>query len=167
MQNSISFRIGFGYDVHKLEKGRKLILGGTEIPHDQGPVAHSDGDVLIHAICDALLGAANMRDIGNHFPDQSGEYKDISSLVILKKTLLLLKERQFFIGNVDATVCLQEPKIMNFVNTMKEKLAEVMETDVNNISIKATTTEGLGFVGEKKGLSAYAVAIIFRKESSI
>ncbi|MBN1159100.1 MAG: 2-C-methyl-D-erythritol 2,4-cyclodiphosphate synthase [Bacteroidales bacterium] len=156
----MNVRIGFGYDVHQLATGRKLILGGVEIPSEKGPVAHSDGDVLIHAICDALLGAAGLRDIGTHFPDNSREYKDISSMVILEKTINMLNENNYRVGNIDATLCLQQPKIMDYIGTMKEKLASAIGTGAGNISVKATTAEHLGFVGEGKGISAYAVALI-------
>ena len=157
----MNFRIGFGYDVHRLEEGHRLIIGGIEIPFEKGPVAHSDGDILIHAICDALLGAANMRDIGFNFPDNSDEYKGIDSLIILEKTVTLLKERNYKLGNVDATICLQRPKIQEYVESMKSRLAKVLETDAENISIKATTTEKLGFTGKEKGLAAYAVVLIY------
>lgn len=156
----MSFRIGFGYDVHQLAEGRKLILGGVEIPHEKGSVAHSDGDVLIHAICDALLGAAALRDIGVHFPDNSDSYKGISSLILLKKTISLLRENGFEVGNVDSTLCLQRPKIKDYIPQMVLCLAEAMDTVPGNVSVKATTTEKLGFVGEEKGISAYAVALI-------
>lgn len=154
------FRIGFGYDVHQLEHGRKLILGGVEIPHDKGPVAHSDGDVLIHAICDAILGAAALRDIGVHFPDNSESYKGISSLILLKKTISLLNENGFTIVNIDSTVCLEKPKIRDYIPQMILKLAEAMNSDPSCVSVKATTTEKMGFVGEEKGIAAYAVALI-------
>jgi len=157
------FRIGFGYDVHQLAPGRKLILGGVEIPHDKGPVAHSDGDVLIHAICDALLGAAGLGDIGVHFPDNLEAYKDISSLLLLKNTLALLNENGYAIGNVDSTICLQRPKIKDFIPEMVIRLSSAMDTDPAFVSVKATTTEKLGFVGEEKGISAYAIALIEKK----
>jgi 2-C-methyl-D-erythritol 2,4-cyclodiphosphate synthase len=158
----MNFRIGFGYDVHELAEGRKLILGGVEIPHEKGIVAHSDGDVLIHAICDALLGAANLRDIGFHFPDSSALYKGISSIIFLQHTIGLLKERGYHIGNVDTTLCLQRPKIKDVIPQMIEYLSNAMETEPENVSVKATTTERLGFVGEEKGISAYAVALIYK-----
>jgi 2-C-methyl-D-erythritol 2,4-cyclodiphosphate synthase len=158
----MNFRIGFGYDVHQLSPGRKLTLGGVEIPHDKGPMAHSDGDVLIHAICDALLGAANLRDIGYHFPDNSEKYKDISSLILLKQTTALIQQSGYVIGNIDSTLCLQRPKIKDFITQMIKNLAEVMETDTANVSVKATTNEKLGFVGKEKGITAYAVALIYK-----
>jgi 2-C-methyl-D-erythritol 2,4-cyclodiphosphate synthase len=158
----MNFRIGFGYDVHRLEAGRRMVIGGVVIPFEKGPVAHSDGDVLVHAICDALLGAANLRDIGFNFPVSSDEYKDIDSLIILQKTVTLLRERNYRLGNVDATVCLQRPKIQDFIGMMQERLAQVLETEPGNISIKATTTERLGFTGKEKGLAAYAVVLIYK-----
>lgn len=158
----MNIRVGFGYDVHRLEEGRRLVIGGVHIPFEKGPVAHSDGDVLIHAICDALLGAAGLRDIGHNFPDTSGEYKDIDSRIILQKTVSLLKQKNYSLGNLDATVCLQRPKIQQHIDAMKAQLAGVLETDEENISIKATTTEKLGFTGKEKGLSAYAVVMIYK-----
>jgi 2-C-methyl-D-erythritol 2,4-cyclodiphosphate synthase len=158
----MNIRIGFGYDVHQLAEGRILVIGGVEIPHEKGPVAHSDGDVLIHAICDALLGAANLRDIGIHFPDNSAAYKNISSIVLLKHTMTLLKEHDYEVGNIDSTLCLQRPKIKDFVPQMVMLLAKAMETLPANVSVKATTTEKLGFVGEEKGIAAYAVALIHK-----
>lgn len=157
---AMPFRIGFGYDVHQLAEGRSLILGGVSIPHHKGSVAHSDGDVLIHAICDALLGAAALGDIGVHFPDTSDEFKGISSVVLLKKTVGILEAHGYQTGNIDSTLCLQRPKIKDYIPAMVVCLAEAIKTDPGNISIKATTTEKLGFVGEEKGISAYAVALI-------
>jgi len=156
------FRIGFGYDVHQLAEGRKLVLGGVEVPHFKGSVAHSDGDVLIHAICDALLGAAGLRDIGFHFPDNSDTYKDISSIILLQETIRLLKENNFEVGNVDCTLCLQRPKVMGLIPEMIGCLSKAMGTESSNVSVKATTTEKLGFVGEEKGIAAYAVALILK-----
>ena len=161
----ISYRIGFGFDVHQLAKGHKLILGGEEIPHEKGTLAHSDGDVLVHAICDALLGALGLRDIGFHFPDDADEFKGISSMKILDKTLLLLKKEHYRIGNVDTTVCLQQPRIKDHVERMRQNLATAMETEIRNISVKATTTEKMGFVGKQKGISAYAVVLILKDGS--
>jgi 2-C-methyl-D-erythritol 2,4-cyclodiphosphate synthase len=156
------FRVGFGYDVHPLASGRDMILGGVQIPYNKGMVAHSDGDVLVHAICDALLGAANLRDIGSHFPDTSAEFKGISSLILLKRTMQLLLDHGYRVGNVDCTVCLQQPKIKDYIPQMASLLAECMDTDASGISIKATTTEKMGFVGREEGISAYAVALITR-----
>ena len=158
----MNIRVGFGYDVHQLAPGRKLIIGGVEIPHEKGPVAHSDGDVLIHAICDALLGAANLRDIGFHFPDTSQEYRNISSLVLLRRCIKLLKDHGYQVSNIDTTLCLQRPKIKEYIQQMVTILSGAMETDSDSISVKATTTEKLGFVGEEKGISAYAVVLIYK-----
>lgn len=155
------FRIGMGYDVHKLVEGRKLILGGIEIPHTMGLLGHSDADVLIHAICDALLGAANMRDIGYHFPDTSADTLDMDSEVILQKVIELIATKGYKVGNIDATVCAEHPKLNPHVPAMKACLAKVMGCDEDQISIKATTTEKLGFTGREEGISAYAVALIY------
>ncbi|MDD7160749.1 MAG: 2-C-methyl-D-erythritol 2,4-cyclodiphosphate synthase [Bacteroidales bacterium] len=157
-----TIRIGMGYDVHQLVEGRQLWLGGIQIPHTLGLLGHSDADVLIHAICDALLGAANMRDIGYHFPDTSAETDGIDSKILLRKTYAMLRERGYRLGNIDATICAQRPKINPHVEAMRECLAECLETDKDNISIKATTTEHLGFTGREEGISAYAVALILR-----
>ncbi len=153
-------RIGFGYDVHRLEDGVKLILGGIEIPANKGAVGHSDADVLIHAICDALLGAANLGDIGQHFPDTDKSYYKIESTILLNEVGGLLKRKKYLIGNLDTTICLQQPKVAEFIPQMKSRLAEALGISEVDISIKATTTEKLGFVGEGKGISAYAVALI-------
>jgi len=156
-------RVGFGYDVHQLVTGRKLILGGVDISHEKGPLAHSDGDVLIHALCDALLGAANLRDIGYHFPDTSDEFKDISSLILLERTMKILQENGYCLGNADTTLVLQRPKIRDFIPQMMENLAMAMKTTAACVSIKATTQEKLGFVGKEKGVAAYAVVLIYRE----
>lgn len=153
-------RVGMGYDVHKLVEGRKLWLGGVEIPHTVGLLGHSDADVLIHAICDALLGAANMRDIGYHFPDTSDATLDMDSKIILRRTVELLAGKGYSVGNIDATVCAERPKINPHVPAMRKTLAEVIGCDEDLISIKATTTERLGFTGREEGISAYAVALI-------
>lgn len=153
-------RIGFGYDVHCLVEGRDLWLGGVKIEHEKGLLGHSDADVLIHAICDAILGAANMRDIGFHFPDTAGEYKNIDSKLLLKKVNLLIISKGYRIGNIDATVCAERPKINPHIPSMQTILAEILETDIDNISIKATTSEKMGFVGREDGVTAYAVALI-------
>ena len=158
----MKIRVGFGYDVHKLVPNRELWLGGIKIPHTLGLLGHSDADVLIHAICDALLGAANMRDIGYHFPDTSADTLDIDSKILLKKTVGLIATKGYQIGNIDATICAERPKINPHVETMKECLANVMDIDVEDISIKATTTEKLGFTGREEGISAYATVLIFR-----
>lgn len=158
----MKIRVGFGYDVHKLVPDRELWLGGIKIPHTLGLLGHSDADVLIHAICDALLGAANMRDIGYHFPDTSADTLDIDSKILLKKAVGLIATKGYQIGNIDATICAERPKINPHVETMKKCLANVMDIDVDDISIKATTTEKLGFTGREEGISAYATVLIFR-----
>lgn len=151
-----------GYDVHKLVEGRKLVLGGIEIPHSLGLLGHSDADVLIHAICDALLGAANMRDIGYHFPDTSEKTLNMDSKVILKKVIELIASKGYEVGNIDATVCAERPKLNPHVPAMKACLARVMGCDEDQISIKATTTEKLGFTGREEGIAVYAVALIVK-----
>lgn len=153
-------RVGFGFDVHQLVEGRELWLGGIHIPHSKGLLGHSDADVLIHAICDAMLGAANMRDIGYHFPDTSDETLNIDSKILLKKTLDLIQTKGHRFGNLDATVAAEAPKLNPYIEQMKECLAEVLSTDSDNISIKATTTEKLGFTGRGEGISAYAVVLL-------
>lgn len=158
--NKTSFRIGMGYDVHRLATGRDLWLGGIKIEHEMGLVGHSDADVLIHAICDALLGAANMRDIGFHFPDTAAETDGIDSKILLRRTVDLIATKGYSVGNIDATVCAERPKINPHVPAIKACLAQVIGTDEDNISIKATTTERLGFTGREEGISAYAVALI-------
>lgn len=156
------FRVGMGYDVHKLVAGRDLILGGIKIENDRGLLGHSDADVLIHAICDALLGAANMRDIGYHFPDTSDETLNMDSKIILKKTVELIATNGYIVGNIDATVCAERPKLNPHIPAMQECLAKVIGCDTDAVSIKATTTEHLGFTGREEGISAYAVALIVR-----
>lgn len=151
-----------GYDVHRLVAGRELWLGGIRIPHTLGLLGHSDADVLIHAICDALLGAANMRDIGYHFPDTSADTLNVDSKILLRKTVDLLATRGYRVGNIDATVCAERPKINPHVPAMKACLAQVMGVDEDDVSVKATTTERLGFTGREEGISAYAVALIER-----
>ena len=156
----MKIRVGFGYDVHALVPDRALWLGGIQIEHTLGLLGHSDADVLIHAICDALLGAANLRDIGYHFPDTAGEYKNIDSKILLRKTMALIREKGYTFGNLDATICAERPKLNPHIPHMKEVLAEVMEVDVDDLSIKATTTEKLGFTGREEGISAYATVLI-------
>lgn len=155
-------RVGMGYDVHQLVEGRDLWLGGIKIEHAMGLLGHSDADVLIHAICDALLGAANMRDIGFHFPDTAAETDGIDSKILLKKTVGLIATKGYKVSNIDATICAEKPKINPHVEKMRETLAQVIETDADNISIKATTTEKLGFTGRQEGISAYAVCLIMK-----
>ena len=156
----MKLRIGQGYDVHRLEEKYKLVIGGINIPYEKGCVAHSDGDVLIHAICDALLGAAALRDIGFHFPDTDSEFKNIDSKILLERTMNILKEKGYSLVNIDSTICLQKPKIQSFIPEMIMCLAQVIKTDTENISIKATTTEKLGFVGNEEGISAFASVLI-------
>ena len=156
----MKIRVGFGYDVHALVPNRALWLGGIRIEHTLGLLGHSDADVLIHAICDALLGAANLRDIGYHFPDTAGEYENIDSKILLRKTMALIREAGYELGNIDATVCAERPKLNPHIPQMKSVLAEVMNVDSNDISIKATTTEKLGFTGRQEGISAYATVLI-------
>ena len=156
----MKFKVGFGFDVHQLTNNRDFYLGGIKIPHNKGALGHSDADTLIHAICDALLGASNLGDIGTHFPDTSSEFKNIDSKILLKKVSEMLKEKNFSIGNIDVTVCLQKPKIATYIAEMKKVLAHVMEISEDDISIKATTTEKLGFVGREEGIAVYAVALI-------
>lgn len=153
-------RVGFGYDVHALVPERDLWLGGVKIEHTMGLQGHSDADVLIHAICDALLGAANMRDIGYHFPDTAGEYKDIDSKILLFDTMELLRDAGYTLGNIDATVAAERPKLNPHIPEMKRVMAEVLQVDVDDISIKATTTEKLGFTGRQEGIAAYATVLI-------
>jgi len=156
----MNFRIGFGYDVHKLAENKTLTLGGIVIPHTKGSVGHSDADTLIHAICDALLGASNMRDIGYHFPDTDSKLKGIDSKIILKKTVDLIKTKGYNIGNIDSTISLQKPKIKDYIPKMQETIATTCNINVEDISIKATTTEKLGFEGREEGVSASAVVLI-------
>ncbi len=153
-------RVGFGYDVHPFKKGRKLWLGGIEIPYEKGLLGHSDADVVIHAIADALLGAASLRDIGFHFPDTAKETKDIDSKILLSKVMELLSQKRYIFGNVDVTICAEKPKISPYIEAMRKSLAQVIATKEDNISIKATTQEKLGFVGREEGISAYAVVLI-------
>ena len=156
----MKIRVGFGFDVHQLVENRPLWLGGIQIEHNKGLLGHSDADVLIHAICDALLGAANMRDIGYHFPDTANEFEGIDSKILLRKTVELIGDKGFFIGNIDATICAERPKLKGYIPAMQQTLASVMKVDIDDISIKATTTEKLGFTGREEGISAYATVLI-------
>ena len=156
----MKIRVGFGYDVHKLEAGEDFWLGGIKVPHTHGAVGHSDADVLIHVICDALLGAANLRDIGFHFSDKDPKYKGIDSKILLKDVVKLITDKGFEIGNIDSTICLQQPKVNPHIPAMKACLVEVMGIDEEDLSIKATTTEKLGFVGKEEGVAAYATVLI-------
>lgn len=158
-----NFRIGFGYDVHQLKEGYEFWLGGIKLEHEKGAVGHSDADTLIHVICDALLGAANLRDIGFHFSDKDPKYKGIDSKILLGEVMALIRKEGYEIGNLDSTICLQIPKVNPHIPEMKKCLAAVMDIPENNISIKATTTENLGFVGRQEGISAYCVALIYHQ----
>ena len=156
----MKIRVGFGYDVHQLTENRELWLGGVQIPHDKGALGHSDADVLLHAICDALLGAAGKRDIGFYFPDTSSEFKNIDSKILLQRTIQVLKDDGWKVGNIDSTLCMERPKIMSFVPEMKKVISAICEVEEEDVSIKATTSEKLGFVGREEGVNAYAVALI-------
>ena len=160
----MKIRVGFGYDVHKLGEGEELWIGGINVEHTKGSIGHSDGDVLIHAICDALLGAANMRDIGYHFPDNDPSLKGIDSKILLKKTIKLLDDNGFSIGNIDNTIALERPKLKDIIPQMQMTLSDVMGIEPEDIAIKATTTEKLGFVGEQMGIAAYATVLIEKRD---
>ena len=155
-----NIRIGHGYDVHKLENGKKFVIGGIEIDHYKGAVGHSDADIVIHVICDALLGAMSLGDIGSHFPDTDETYKNIDSKILLEKVITLVKKNNYNIINIDVTVLLERPKLRNYIDTMRTKLAEIIGTNISQVSIKATTTEGLGFVGREEGVAAHCVCLI-------
>ena len=159
----MKIRTGFGYDVHRLGEGEQLWLGGILVPHTKGSIGHSDGDTLIHAICDALLGAANLRDIGFHFPDNDPSLKGIDSKILLKKTVAIISEKGYTIGNIDSTICLQRPKLKDLIPHMQQVLSDVMGIDIDDMSIKATTTEKLGFVGTEDGVAAYASVLITKE----
>ena len=159
----MTIRVGHGYDVHALGEGLRLVLGGVEIPHTKGCIAHSDGDVLVHAICDALLGAAALGDIGKHFPDTSSEFKGIDSLVLLRRVVALLEEEGYTISNIDSTIAMQRPKLRPHIDTMRARIAEAAGLTIEQVSVKATTTEHLGFEGEEKGVSATAVCLITKQ----
>ena len=156
----MKIRVGFGFDVHQLVAGRDLWLGGIRLEHEEGLLGHSDADVLVHAICDALLGAANMRDIGYHFPDTAGEYKDVDSKLLLAQTIEIIATKGYKVGNIDATICAERPKLKAHIPAMQETLARVMGIDTDDVSIKATTTEKLGFTGREEGISAYVTVLI-------
>lgn len=159
----MNFRVGHGYDVHALGEGLRLVLGGVEIPHTKGCIAHSDGDVLLHAICDALLGAVALGDIGKHFPDTSVEFKGIDSRKLLAKVVELLADRGYKVGNIDSTIAMQRPKLRPYIDTMREQIALTIGIDVDCVSVKATTTEKLGFEGEELGVSATCVALVYKE----
>jgi len=156
----MKIRVGLGFDIHQLREGRPCILGGIEITHHKGPLGHSDADVLIHAICDALLGAANLNDIGFHFPDTSSEFKSIDSKILLAKVAAMVRDKGYDIGNIDTTLVLEQPKIKPHIDKMRAILSQVMGINEDDISIKATTNEKLGFIGREEGVAAYAVALI-------
>ena len=159
----MKFRIGHGYDVHALGDGLKLVLGGVEIPHTKGCIAHSDGDVLIHAVCDALLGAVAEGDIGKHFPDTSAEFEGIDSRILLRRVVALLRERGYSVGNIDSTIAMQRPKLRPYIDSMRTEIAAAAGVEVDCVSVKATTTERLGFEGEELGVSATAVALVYKE----
>ena len=159
----MNFRVGHGYDVHALGEGLRLVLGGVEIPHTKGCIAHSDGDVLLHAICDALLGAVALGDIGKHFPDTSVEFKGIDSRKLLAKVVELLADKGYKVGNIDSTIAMQRPKLRPYIDTMREQIALTIGIDVDCVSVKATTTEKLGFEGEELGVSATCVALVYKE----
>ena len=159
----MNFKIGHGYDVHALGEGLRLVLGGVDIPHTKGCIAHSDGDVLIHAICDALLGALALGDIGKHFPDTSVEFKGIDSRLLLERVVALIAEQGYHIGNIDSTIAMQRPKLRPHIDQMRANIAASVGVDVECVSVKATTTEHLGFEGEEKGVSATAVVLIYKE----
>lgn len=156
----MKYRIGNGYDVHRIEKGNRLVLGGVEIPHDKGCVAHSDGDVAIHALCDAIFGALALGDIGKHFPDTSDEYLGIDSRILLFRTIGIASEKGYSVVNCDITIAAQKPKLSPYIEKMREVLAGIMKTGKENVSVKATTTEGLGFAGREEGIEVYAVVLM-------
>lgn len=158
----MKFRVGHGYDVHKLVEDRKLIIGGVEIPHYKGLLGHSDADVLAHAICDALLGAAALGDIGKHFPDNDDRYKDVDSLVLLEKVCELIRNKGYEISNVDSTILAQAPKLRPYIDEMRSKLAKAMKLDIDELSVKATTEESLGFTGREEGIAAHAVVLLMK-----
>jgi 2-C-methyl-D-erythritol 2,4-cyclodiphosphate synthase len=156
----MNLRIGQGIDFHRLEKGLDLWLGGVKIPSEKGCVAHSDGDVLLHAVCDSLLGAAGLRDIGHYFPDTDSKYKDIDSKILLRKTFDLIRQKGFSVNNLDCTICLEEPKISPFIEEMKNTISSIIETEQGNVAIKATTTEKLGFTGRGEGIIAFSIVLL-------
>lgn len=162
-----NFRVGFGYDVHVFAIERELWIGGIKIEHSHGLLGHSDADVLIHSLCDALLGAANLRDIGFHFPDTANEFKNIDSKLLLKRTMELIRDKGYEFGNADCTICAEEPKLNPHIPAMQQTLSKVMNIDSDLISIKATTSEKVGFVGRKEGISSYATVLIYKKLHSI
>ncbi len=155
-----NYRIGHGYDVHKLEKGNKFIIGGIEIKHSKGAIGHSDADVVIHVICDAILGAMSLGDIGSHFPDTDIKFKGIDSKILLGNVVGIMKEKKFEVVNIDVTVMLEKPKLRDYIDTMRKTISSILGSDISSISVKATTTEGLGFVGREEGVAAHCVCLI-------
>lgn len=162
--NPFSIRTGYGVDIHQLVENRKLIIGGIEVPSSKGALGHSDADVLLHAICDALLGAANLRDIGHHFPDTDSKYKNADSKILLRDTFKLVKEKGYVLGNLDSTVLLETPKLSPHINAMRKVIANILEADEDQVSVKATRGEGLGFIGEGKGIKAYCSVLIHKND---
>jgi len=160
----MNIKVGFGYDMHRLQEGRELWIGGLKIDYSKGLYGHSDADVLIHAICDALLGAANLRDIGYNFPDTAEEFKNIDSKVLLKRTVELLHSKGYSIGNIDATVCAEQPKLNPYISDIQLTLSDILKVETDNVSVKATTSEKMGFVGREEGITAYAVVLICKKQ---
>ena len=160
----MNIKVGFGYDMHRLQEGRELWIGGLKIDYSKGLYGHSDADVLIHAICDALLGAANLRDIGYNFPDTAEEFKNIDSKVLLNRTVELLHSKGYSIGNIDATVCAEEPKLNPYISKIQSTLSDILKIETGNVSVKATTSEKMGFVGREEGITAYAVVLICKKQ---
>jgi len=158
------YRTGFGVDFHQLAAGRELWLGGVKIPHDKGSVGHSDADVLLHAICDALLGALCLGDIGMHFPDTSPEYKNMDSKILLSRSFALIRDRNYMVVNIDSTICLEAPKIKNWNAAMRQVIAEILEITLDDVSVKATTAEGMGFIGREEGLMAYATVLLKKRK---
>jgi 2-C-methyl-D-erythritol 2,4-cyclodiphosphate synthase len=156
----MSYRIGYGYDVHRFNKGTEIWIGGIKIPHDKGILAHSDGDVLLHALCDALLGGAKLRDIGYHFPDTASEFRNIDSKILLRESYQKVSDKGFRVVNIDATVVAQRPKLMDYIPEMEEIIAQILQITPDDVSIKATTTEKLGFEGREEGISAHAVVLL-------
>ena len=161
----MKFRTGLGFDVHAFAEGRKLILGGIEVPHNKGLLGHSDADVVLHAICDALLGALALGDIGKHFPDTDPKYKGADSTQLLKHVYTLILEKGYVLGNLDVVLAMQKPKVASYIPAMQEKISELLETEKENVSVKATTTEKLGFVGREEGVSAFATVLIYEKNN--
>jgi len=159
----LKVRVGFGIDVHQLAQGRDCILGGVKIPHEKGPLGHSDADVLLHAICDALLGAAGLKDIGTYFPDTDNSFKNIDSQILLEKTFHLIKERHYTVSNVDCSLVIEQPKLKPHIDAMKTNIARLLEINVDDVSVKATTNERMGFIGREEGVVAYAVVLLMQE----